>query len=352
MHALDDRSYVERLDRSGMVKLTEDFPEQCRKALQVAEQAKLPTPFQPRCVVLTGVGGSAAGGDFVKALFDDEARCPFIVNREYHLPAFVGEGCLVFAVSYSGNTEETLSAYKDAKDQGASVIAVTTGGKLAELARHNGDALILVPGGQPPRTALGYLFVPVLHACVRMSVIHQPDYRVAFNLLEENVRGWTVSTPFEKNRPKQLASQMHGKLAVIYGLGSWQAAVANRWKGQINENAKNMAFANAFPELCHNEILGWVRANDQGVSEWIGLVLADGTESAKMRKRAEVTEKLVGNTAKFHHVLARGDCLFEKVLSLALFGDFVSLYLAALNAVDPENIDSINVLKSELASIP
>lgn len=351
MHALDDRSFVERLDRSGMLRLTEAFPEQCRKALQVAEQAQLPSPVNPTSVVLTGVGGSAAGGDFVKAIFDAEGPCPFIVNREYNLPPYVGKGSLVFAVSYSGNTEETVSAYHDAKRAGATVIAVTTGGKLAELTRHNGDSTILVPGGQPPRTALGFLFVPVLHTCVRLGVLHQPDYRVAFNVLEECVRGWTVSTPFERNRPKQLASIMHGKLSVLYGLGPWQAAVANRWKGQINENAKNMAFANAFPELCHNEILGWVRANDQGVKEWIGLVLEDGTESKKMKKRAEVTESLVRNVATFHHVHARGDTLFEKLLNLALFGDFVSLYLAALNAVDPENIDSINVLKKELADV-
>ena len=112
------------------------------------------------------------------------------------------------------------------------------------------------------------------------------------------------------------------------------------------------AFANAFPELCHNEILGWVRANDQGVKEWVGVMLQDGTETQKMKKRAEVTAQLVSDRAIFHNVHARGETLLEKLLSLALFGDFVSLYLAALNAVDPVNIDSINVLKKELANVP
>jgi glucose/mannose-6-phosphate isomerase len=138
---------------------------------------------------------------------------------------------------------------------------------------------------------------------------------------------------------------------VLYGLGAWQATVANRWKGQINENAKVMTFANAFPELCHNEILGWVRAGEQGVAEWVGVVLQDGTESAKMKKRAEVTERLVREVATFHRVSAVGGSLLERMLSLVLYGDFVSLYLAALNGVDPENIDSINVLKSELATV-
>jgi glucose/mannose-6-phosphate isomerase len=353
MHLLDDRSFVERLDRSGMLRLTEAFPDQCRQAKVVAEQSKLPVlASPPSSVILAGVGGSAAGGDFVRAIFDEAGSCPFFVNREYKLPAYVDASTLVFAVSYSGNTEETLSAYADATRKGATVIAVTTGGTLADLARQNGDSLVTVPGGQPPRTALGYLFVPVLHACANLGLVGAQDFDGAFSLLDECVRGWSVPTPYDKNRPKQLADQLHGKLSVIYGLGAWQGAVANRWKGQINENAKNMTFANAFPELCHNEILGWVRANDQGVREWIGVMLKDGSESLKMQKRAEVTESLLSEKAVFHHVLARGDTLLEKMLSLALFGDFVSLYLAALNAVDPENIDSINVLKKELANVP
>lgn len=351
MRSLDDRTFVERLDPAGMFRLTETFPDQCRKALSIVDVVSMPS-VSPSNVVLTGLGGSAAGGDFVKAMFDEQGKVPFVVNRDYHLPEFVGSETLVFAVSYSGNTEETLSAYNSAKKRDARVIVVASGGKLAELANKNGDTLVQIPGGQPPRTALGFLFVPVLAMCARLGLVPAPDFRATFGLLDECVRGWTVSTPFDKNRPKQLADYLQGKLAVIYGLGAWQAAVANRWKGQINENSKNMVFANAFPELCHNEILGWVRANDQGVTEWIGIVLQDGSESQKMKKRAEVTAELVRDQATFHNVHARGETLLERMLSLALFGDFVSLYLAALNAVDPENIDSINVLKKELANVP
>jgi glucose/mannose-6-phosphate isomerase len=351
MRSLDDRAFVERLDPAGMLRLTEAFPEQCRKALSIVDAVRTPS-VSPASVVLTGLGGSAAGGDFVKAIFDQLGRVPFLVNRDYDLPAFVNADTLVFAVSYSGNTEETLSAYHQAKKKDARVIVVASGGKLEELANEHGDTLVKIPGGQPPRTALGLLFVPVLALCARLQLVPDQDFRGAFALLDECVRGWTVSTPFDKNRPKQLADYLQGKLAVIYGLGPWQAAVANRWKGQINENAKNMAFANAFPELCHNEILGWVRANDQGVKEWVGVMLQDGTETQKMKKRAEVTTQLVSDRVTFHNVHARGETLLEKMLSLALFGDFVSLYLAALNAVDPENIDSINVLKRELADVP
>ena len=353
MNPLDDRTFVERNDPSGMFRLTEEFPDQCRKALAIARSTELrPLLGAPSCVVLTGLGGSAAGGDFVKCLFDASGPVPFFVNRDYALPAYVEEHALVFAVSYSGNTEETLAAYEGVKKRGTRVIAVTTGGKLEERARAAGDETIKVPGGQPPRTALGYLFVPVVQACVELGLLPEQDFDTAFALLERCVNNWTTSIPYEQNGPKQLAQRLHGNLGVIYGLGSWQAAVANRWKGQINENAKVMTFANAFPELCHNEILGWVQAGNQGVQKWVGIVLEDGSESAKMKKRAEVTAGLVKDVAEFTHVRAEGTTLLEKMLTLVLYGDFVSLYLAALNDVDPENIDAINVLKSELARVP
>lgn len=351
-HQLDDRSFVTRLDPKEMLRLTEEFPAQCRRALEIAQKAELPTlENRPSVCVLTGLGGSAAGGDFTRALFEHDGVTPFFVNRDYHLPHFVGLGDVVFATSYSGNTEETLSAYEDAKTGGARIICITSGGKLAQKAQEDGNAVIQIPGGQPPRTALGFMLIPVLVAAERLGLIPEQDYEAAFSLIEKAVPTWTVETAFDGNGPKQLAEAMHGKLSVLYGLGSWQAIVANRWKGQINENAKVMAFANAFPELNHNEILGWVMADSQGVADWVGVVLEDGSESEKMKTRARVTEQLVGETAKFHHVRAIGDTLLQKMLSLTLYGDFVSLYLAALNGVDPENIDSINVLKSELSKV-
>ncbi|MCH8979894.1 MAG: SIS domain-containing protein [Armatimonadetes bacterium] len=162
MHRLDDRAFVERLDPSGMYRLTVAFPDQCREALNVAEALDLDDlAFSPNAVVLAGLGGSAAGGDLTRALFEAEGGVPFCVNRDYAMPNYVGESTLVFAVSYSGNTEETLAAYEDAKSRGAKIIAVTTGGSLADLASQDGFPVVNIPGGQPPRTALGLLFVPV-----------------------------------------------------------------------------------------------------------------------------------------------------------------------------------------------
>jgi glucose/mannose-6-phosphate isomerase len=350
-HLLDDPGFVTRLDPKGMYALSEAFPDQCRKALEIVRDAELRKPYGPSLAVLTGMGGSAAGGDLVRMLFDAENSLPFIVNRDYSLPGCVNAEDLVFCASYSGNTEETLSAYEQAKEAGAHIIAVTSGGKLADLARADGFDVIQIPGGQPPRTALGFMFVPLVACCARFGLLPAQDYASAFTLLDQCRAKWGITVPFSENPAKQLAAELHGKLAVLYGLGPWQAIVANRWKGQINENAKNMAFANAFPELDHNEILGWGKANEQGVSQWVAIVLEDGTESEKMKARARITESLVGDTAKFFHVRAEGSSLLERLLSLTYFGDFLSLYLAALNGVDPETIDSINTLKTELAKV-
>jgi glucose/mannose-6-phosphate isomerase len=351
-HQLDDRAFVTRLDPKDMLGRTERFPDQCREALAIAQGVDIkPAPQRPSVVVLTGMGGSAAGGDFARSLFEAKAAVPFIVNRDYHLPNYIGLGDYVFCASYSGNTEETLSAYVDAKKAGAQIIAVTSGGKLAELAKADGFPVYTVPGGHPPRTALGYMLIPVLVASEALKLIPAHDYSKCFSLLDQCSKDWTVETSFESNPTKQLAEELHGRVALLYGLGLWQGAIANRWKGQINENAKNLAFPNSYPELNHNEVLGWVGAAKQGVAQWVMVTLQDGTESAKMKTRAEVTEKLVGSTAKTHRVTARGEDLLEKMLSLTFYGDFVSIYLAALNGIDPENIDSINTLKEELGKV-
>ena len=347
---LDDRSVVTELDPKGMLVLTEGFPQQCREALAIANQVHLPTlERRPGVVVVTGMGGSAAGGDFVRALFDHEGAVPMIVNRDYHLPAYLGVGDIVFCTSYSGNTEETLSAYADAKSAGAKVIAVTSGGKLKEQALADGYTVYTVPGGQPPRTALGYMLIPVIVACQKLKLIHQQDIEGAIELLEASAAEWTAEAP--GNAAKKLAEKMHGAVPIIYGLGTWQGLIANRWRSQINENAKELTFFNSFPELNHNEILGWVEASKLGVNRYVGIILEDGTESAKMKLRASVSEKLIGDICPFEHVQAKGDTLLKKLLSLAYFGDFVSIYLARLNGVDPENIDWLIYLKDELGKI-
>lgn len=345
---LSSRSTVTALDPNRMWFFTEDYAAQCRRALALVDGVGLPSgDFQ--LAMLTGLGGSAVGGDYVRAMFEAYGEIPFIVNRDYHMPSYVNSKTLVFATSYSGNTEETLSAYAEAKAAGATIVCVTSGGKLKELALADGFSVITVPGGQPPRSALGYMLIPVLAAAIKMGLLPEQDFGAAFDFLEALKDEWTIEG--SNSLAKDLAVSLHGGLGILYGLGPWQAIIANRWKGQINENSKNHIFTNVFPELNHNEILAWVKADGQGVSKYVGIILEDGTESAKMKKRAEVTERLVADKCQFSHVVAPGSNLLEKLLGLTYLGDFVSLYLAALNEVDPENIDSINILKSELSKV-
>lgn len=347
---LHSRDFVTRLDPHGMLRLTEEFPIQCERALEIARRAEPPKLANPPAVVVvTGLGGSAAGGDFARSLYEANGAAPLIVNRDYHMPNYLGLGDLVFCCSYSGNTEETLSAYVEAKKAGAKVIVISSGGKLTELAKADGHTVVTVPGGQPPRTALGFMLIPVLVLSEKLKLIPAQPYEKAIALLKACRAKWTVEGA--ENGPKELATALHGKLGIIYGLGLWQGLLANRWKGQINENAKVLAFQNSFPELNHNEILGWVGAKNQGANGYVVVTLQDGTESKQMKARLQVSKTLIGETAEFFDVFAEGDSLLEKLLSLTYYGDFTSIYLAALEGVDPEDIGSINTLKSELAKL-
>jgi glucose/mannose-6-phosphate isomerase len=353
MADLDLREDVLRHDPKGMYGFTEAFPQQIEEASRIASEAALPDwSAKPDVVVLTGMGGSAAGGDFVKALFDHFGNVPFQVLRDYDLPNWVGSGALVFAVSYSGNTEETLASYESAKRRGANIICVTSGGQLAERAVKDGFPLITIPGGQPPRTALGYLLIPVIVAAVKLGLLPNQDIASAAAVLRGSQTFWGVGRLEQDNEAKKLARICYGKPIVVYGLGGWQGAAAYRWKGQLCENAKAMAFSHTYPELCHNEVLGWHNSRIQSPNGWALLTLTDGRESAKMEARGRVTAELISGYAVNHNVKARGETLLERMLSTVFLGDYVSLYLAALYSVDPESIDLINKLKAELANVP
>ena len=350
---LDDPSFSTRLDPRGIYDLAVGFPSQCREALRIAEAATIPLARDEiRLVVVTGLGGSAAGGDFTRALFEAEGRVPCLVNRDYTLPHYVGADTLVFATSYSGNTEETLSSYADARGRGARIIAVTSGGELARRAEADGVPVIRIPGGQPPRTAMGFMLVPVLVAAARLGLLPRQDIVAAAAHCEASMSGWRRETPFAGNEAKQLAAYLHGAMGVVYGLGGWQSVVATRWRGQLNENAKQIVLTHVFPELNHNEIIGWEGASRIGVGRWATLILEDGAERDRMRLRAEVTEQLIGGATPVRRVRATGPTLLARMLSLALLGDFVSLYLAALNGEDPFVIRSIDAIKDALSKTP
>lgn len=352
MSHLDDPAFLSKRDPKGMMALTEGFSDQCRKALSLACELSLPDSLR-NCdqIVVLGMGGSAAGGDYLRELVHAGGTVPCLVCRDYVLPGFVSSKTLVIACSYSGNTEETLSALKQAHAKSAQIAGVTSGGQIGAFCKEHGYPCVMIPGGQPPRTALGYLFIPMAQMCATLGYYPTPAFETCFELLDRCREDWGPLVKTTSNPAKMLALSLFGKAILVYGLGSWQSVAAFRWKGQINENSKMMAFYHAFPELNHNEIMGWTLAEHQGVDRWATVFLASGDESKQMRLRADVTGEIIRSKTDLHEVHSEGDDLLSQMLSITYFGDFVSLYLAALNDVDPEAIEAINLLKSKLAEL-
>jgi len=338
-------------DPKGLMAQAEGFPDQCREALSLSDVALDSSLAGKANVVICGMGGSAIGGDFLRSIFEAVAEVPCFVCRDYHLPAFAGKHTLLIACSYSGNTEETLSALREGIGRGCSVVGVTSGGEVAEICRQHAFPHVVVPTGRPPRMALGYLFIPLVVIAERLEYIPKQDFDGAFGELDRCVERWGVDHGLATNAAKNLAAYLFGRVPLIYGLGSWQGAVASRWKGQINENAKVMAFSHTFPELNHNEIMGWTLAERQNVAHWATVFLESGDESIRMQTRARVTREIIRDKTETFTMTAFGETLLTQMLSLTLCGDFVSLYLAALNGVDPEEITSINILKKALAEL-
>jgi glucose/mannose-6-phosphate isomerase len=351
--SLDDPAALRALDPKDMAGLTLGFPEQCHTAVEIARQAPTRSAAPaPKNVVVTGLGGSAIGGDMLRALMEKEAGIPCAVNRDYHLPAYVGPDTLVIAASYSGNTEETLAAYEEAQRAGAPVLAVTSGGALADRAEADGHAVIRVPGGQPPRSATGYLFFPMLVALQRRDILPSQDGALleTIALLKARRDALRPEAPAAQNPAKSLAHALHGKLPVVHGTTPYLQVVAYRWKCQLNENAKTHGMTNAYPELDHNEIIGWVKATAQ-TNSWALVTLRDPDEGAKMAKRIEVTTRLIGDAAQQHEIRAEGDSLLARMLGASYLGDWVSVYLAYLYGVDPTDIANIDTLKAELSAV-
>jgi len=339
------------MDPSAMTELIFGLPEQMETALQLASSADLRIPgrsFKNICVL--GMGGSAIGGDIVRSYAFHTLRLPMWVNRHYELPACVDEHSLVIACSYSGGTEETLAAYQQAVDRRAAIVCITSGGQLTEQAERHGHPIVRIPGGQPPRSALGYLCIPIL-TCLAQNGLMPPQEAA----IEESVAVLrhmceTLHPDVQENTALIIAQQLYGKIPLILGSVPHVEAVAQRWKGQLSENAEVMAFANVFPELNHNEIMGWGPYRDLNRNIKV-VYLRDREEHHRIRLRMTISkaifEKHTGEVLEVH---SSGTGLLARMFSLILWGDVVSLYLAFLNQVDPTAIENIDYLKRSLTN--
>jgi glucose/mannose-6-phosphate isomerase len=357
-HALNDHAQLKAHDPSDMLGAILGLPEQCAAAKRIATGADLGALNGRHfsSVVIAGMGGSAIGGDLLRAAFEPQLTCPVTVVRDYLLPGYIGPDTLVIAASNSGNTEETLSTYAQARKAGASVLAVTTGGKLDKLADADGVPLIKLPvTGLQPRAAVGYAFVPLVVAAARLkllpdSVLQDIDEAAGVLLTMRSALGPDV--PPATNQAKQIATAWLGKIPFVYGSQAERGVVAYRWKTQINENAKALAVANVFPELNHNETVGWSGTHGQAaVEKFLSVViLRDRTEPAHIVRRVELTKELLADR-KVHidEVWSSGTSALARTMSLVYAGDFASCYLALAYGEDPTPVKAIDWLKQQLA---
>jgi glucose/mannose-6-phosphate isomerase len=353
MHVLDDINEIKKIDQKGMHDLIYQFPEEFEKALNIAEATKLPDwkADQIENIVVAGMGGSAIGGDLVRSYLAEKLNIPFFICRNYTLPNFVDKSTLVFISSYSGNTEETLSAYDNAKKRGAKILTISSDGKVKEKAPQDQITYVNIPEGFPPRAALGYSFVPILVLLERLGFVQgeKEKIRKAKEFLSSNRSKYIKEARIEENLAKRIALELHKKLVIIYAGTDYFDAVSTRWKGQICENAKMLAYSNVFPEFNHNELVGWKILS--GYREHLSVViLKDREDHPRIKRRMEIVKGIIEKGGvKVSEIESCGETLLSRMFSLIQLGDFVSFYLAILNKEDPTPVKVIDFLKNELA---
>ena len=339
---------VERLDTLGMFELAAGLPEQVAEAVERASAVSgLPDAGGIDHVVVLGMGGSGIAGDLLAAVAGPFMPVPVVVSRNYVPPAFVGERSLVFAISFSGNTEETVDAATEAALQGARVVAVCGGGRLESLARSWGAPVIGVPDIPMPRAGIGAVAIPPMVVLEEMGMFSGASQWIA--LAVEQLRRRRDQLVADGNPAEALARKIGRTVPLLYGAEDLGAVAAKRWKDQFNENAKVPAFHNAVPELCHNEIVGWGQHGDLTRQVFTVVNLRHDQEHPQDMRRFDLVAEILDEVvARVENVRAEGEGPLAQLLDLVLFGDFVSLHLAAQEGVDPGPIPILEQIKAAL----
>ncbi len=335
---------VSKVDTRDMLGILSSLPEQLVFGLEQGNTVDLPREL--RRIFILGMGGSAIAGDVFAAWTMDRRATDIEVVRDYRLPAYAGEGDIVIAVSYSGNTEETLSAASQALRIGCRLIGVSSGGELTKFCKANRGEIVTIPRGYPPRGAFGYLFGAIVGLC-RTVVMDDPrkDLEKAAKHLEKERRKLSPDKGVRTNQAKSIAMKARGKIPIIYGAMAY-TPIAKRWQTEFNENSKILAWASCIPEANHNEIEGW--GGDKSGGRFLPIILRDVDESEEMKRRLDATRTLVSSKVKPLEVKGDGESLLSRMLSVMLIGDLSSIYLAVLRKVDPYPVPSIERLKKKL----
>jgi glucose/mannose-6-phosphate isomerase len=347
-------SDIRRIDTRGMYDLVAAFADHFKQGRAIAEAVSLaPAGPEKRQFVVIGMGGSAISGDLLRCYAYDQSRLPIQVVRHYALPASVDRDSIVIASSFSGNTEESLAGFEEALRRKATVICIASGGRLLDEARRLGLSHAQIPGGMPPRAALGYSLAVLLVFARKLGLIRLPD--ADWEETDTLVRGLTAryADPTREHSAKSLAEGIIGLFPLVYSANGLLEAVNLRWRGQLQENSKLLAGGNLYPELNHNEIMGWEHTGAAAFHGQIGIfVLRDREDHARIRHRMDVTRRLVeARAGRWTEVSSIGESRLARMASLIHLGDWVSLYAAYLRGVDPTPIGLIDQLKDALAQV-
>jgi len=345
---LDNLNEIKRIDKSNMLSFCVEAPKHYAEAAKIAKTASISYP-KPQTIIVAGMGGSAIGGELLKDWAIDKIAVPIEVCREYSLPAYANKNTLVFVVSYSGETEESLSAFLDAIKRKCMTVCISSGGVLHEFAEKLNVPCLRVPSGMVPRATLPYLFMPLPILLEKIGLVSDvtPEISETIKILRQVSDSNSPEKLLNDNFSKKLASNICGTVPVVYGFGVYRA-VAQRLKTQFNENSKVPAKWEFFPELNHNEIVGWEAVRE--LAKYFSVIfIRDNGESEAMRQRIEATKELIcKESVKVFEVQSIGKSMLAKMSSVICTGDFTSVYLAIMRGIDPTPVKTITLLKEKM----
>jgi glucose/mannose-6-phosphate isomerase len=347
---LDNVEHVLSVDKGGMLAEIARFAENAEKAIIDSLQVDLGDDFDCSSVLIAGMGGSAVGGLVLSDWLLYTTKVPIQVSRGYHLPGWVDEKTLVYAVSYSGNTEETLSQYHEARERGCRIICFCSGGELEGLAKENGDPVVYFKKGVQPRAAIPFQFFSLAAVSKKVGLIEDVQYEEILETLEVTrilCDSMRLDVPTEENMGKQLANILKEYVPFVYAPRQFQA-VAYRYSTQFNENSKSPAATNFFPEAFHNSIMAMEGSEDLLCTNCV-VVIRDPLEGERLAKKIGISKDLMSEKfGRLVEVQAVGKALLTRMMSALLIGDFASAYLGVLYGIDPGTTDSIESLKASM----
>jgi glucose/mannose-6-phosphate isomerase len=327
-----------------MKDLVARFTQQLSTAIEIARNSKFNKPAHSiQNVLISGLGGSGIGGTIVKELAENKANVPVNITKDYFLPAFVNQHTLVIACSYSGNTEETIQVLEKAIEANATIVCITSGGKVEELAQQHGLNLVIIPGGMPPRSCIGYSITQLLNVFEQFGICNWN----ALEELEKSVALLDTEQEDIKHQAHALSLRLLNKLPVIYSLGATEG-VSIRFRQQLNENSKMLCWHHVLPEMNHNELVGWTQLNNDIV------VIIWRYESDYFRnvKRLEICKDVFSKyTKNIIELETKGSSDIQRAMYAIHLGDWTSVMIADLKNVDANDISVINHLKSELSKV-